>query len=224
VTATGETSAQMALRDPDVRLMLRVRADEPGAFAELVEQFQHRLVAVMHHVIGDATEAEDLAQEAFLRVYRARKKYRPRSKFSTWLFTIANNLARNSLRSRQRKPLTPLVSNESGPSGPQAQMVRDNRSGPMQKVQRKELAGLIQEALAALSERQRVAVVLNKFEDMNYAEIADVMGLTTKGVKSLLSRARINLRAALAGYVYMDGAPTPVEESDERGDSSGGTP
>ena len=224
MTATGETSAQMALRDPDVRLMLRVRADEPGAFAELVEQFQHRLVAVMHHVIGDATEAEDLAQEAFLRVYRARKKYRPRSKFSTWLFTIANNLARNSLRSRQRKPVTPLVSNESGPSGPQEQMVRDNRSGPMQKVQRKELAGLIQEALAALSERQRVAVVLNKFEDMNYAEIADVMGLTTKGVKSLLSRARINLRAALAGYVYMDGAPTPVEERDERENSSGSTP
>ncbi len=97
--ATGETSAQMALRDPDIRLMLRVRADEPGAFEELVNQFQHRLVAVMHHVVGDATEAEDLAQEAFLRVYRARKKYRPRSKFSTWLFTIANNLALNSLRS-----------------------------------------------------------------------------------------------------------------------------
>jgi len=166
----------------------------------------------MHHLIGDATEAEDLAQEAFLRVYRARKKYRPQSKFSTWLFTIANNLARNSLRSRQRKPVTPLLYSESGPSGPQEQLVKDNRSGPMQKVQRKELAGLIQEALAALNERQRVAVVLNKFEDMNYAEIADVMGLTTKGVKSLLSRARMNLRAALAGYVYMDGAPAPEED------------
>jgi RNA polymerase sigma-70 factor, ECF subfamily len=212
VTATGETSGQMALRDPDVRLMLRVRADEPGAFAELVGQFQHRLVAVMHHLVGDATEAEDLAQEAFLRVYRARKKYRPRCKFSTWLFTIANNLARNSMRSRQRKPVTPLVGNESGPYG---QIIKDNRSGPMQKVQRKELAGLIQEALAALSERQRTAVVLNKFEDMNYAEIAEVMGLTTKGVKSLLSRARMNLRAALAGYVYMDGAPAAEEDNEE---------
>jgi RNA polymerase sigma-70 factor, ECF subfamily len=221
VTAIGETSAQMALRDPDVRLMLRVRADEPGAFAELVGQFQHRLVAVMHHLTGDATEAEDLAQEAFLRVYRARKKYRPHSKFSTWLFTIANNLARNSLRSRQRKPVTPFVVTESGSN---EQMVKDNRSGPMQKVQRKELAGLIQAALAALNERQRVAVVLNKFEDMNYAEIAEVMGLTTKGVKSLLSRARMNLRSALAGYVYMDGAPAPEEVSDEGGDSSGGIP
>src|SRR4029077_8838699 len=104
VAAIGESSAQMALRDPDIRLMLRVRNDEPGAFEELVENYQRRLVAVMHHLIGSADEAEDLAQEVFLRVYRSRKKYRPRSKFSTWLFTIANNLALNSLRSRQRKP------------------------------------------------------------------------------------------------------------------------
>jgi len=217
VAATGETSAQMALRDPDIRLMLRVRADEPGAFEELVARYQHRLVAVMHHVVGDATEAEDLAQEAFLRVYRARKKYRPRSKFSTWLFTIANNLALNSLRSRQRRPVVPWAAAGSGPLGqrPQEQLVRDHRSGPMQKVQRQELAGVIQEALAGLNERQRAAVVLNKFEDMNYAEIAEVMGLTTKAVKSLLSRARMNLRAALAGYVYMDGEPAPAAECDE---------
>src|SRR5207237_9094690 len=95
----GQTSAQMALRDPDIRLMLRVRDDEPGAFEELVERYQHRLVGVMHHLVGNAEEAEVLAQEVFLRVYRARKKYRPRAKFSTWLFTIANNLALNSLRS-----------------------------------------------------------------------------------------------------------------------------
>jgi len=220
VTATGETSGPMALRDPDVRLMLRVRADEPGAFAELVGQFQHRLVAVMHHLVGDAAEAEDLAQEVFFRVYRARKKYHPQSKFSTWLFTIANNLARNSLRSRQRKPVSPLVAGASESSGPQEQVVKDHRSGPMQKVQRKELAALIQEALAGLSERQRVAVILNKFEDMSYLEIAEVMGLTAKAVKSLLSRARVNLRAALAPYVYMDGAPALPEADDETGGSS----
>src|SRR5262245_17915954 len=93
--AIGQTSAQMALRDPDIRLMLRVRDDDSTAFAELVERFQHRLVAVMHHLIGSADEAEDLAQEVFLRVYRTRKKYTPKAKFSTWLFTIANNLALN---------------------------------------------------------------------------------------------------------------------------------
>jgi RNA polymerase sigma-70 factor, ECF subfamily len=220
VATIGETSAQLALRDPDIRLMLRVRADEAGAFEELVEQFQHRLIAVMNHLVGNAAEAEDLAQECFLRVYRARKKYRPRAKFSTWLFTIANNLALNSLRSRQRKPVVPLAIQESGPLGPrpEEQLVRDQRSGPMQKIQRQELTGVIQDALAGLNERQRAAVVLNKFEDMNYAEIAEVMGLTTKAVKSLLSRARMNLRVALAGYVYMDGQPIPDANDDENDD------
>src|SRR3984893_4843683 len=189
--------------------MLRVRDDEAGAFEELVERFQNRLVAVMNHVVGNAEEAEDLAQEVFLRVYRARKNYRPRAKFSTWLFTIANNLALNSLRSRQRKPVVPLAVHDSGPLGPRPaeQLVHDRGGGPTHRLQQTELAAVIRQALDGLNERQRVAVVLNKFEDMNYAEIAEVMGLTTKAVKSLLSRARENLRTALKEYIYMDGEP-----------------
>lgn len=211
MAAIGETSAQLALRDPDIRLMLRVRADEPGAFEEMVANFQHRLVAVMHHVVGNAEEAEDLAQEVFLRIYRARHKYRPRSKFSTWLFTIANNLALNAIRSRQRKPVVPLNVNDSGPLGPRPaeQLVRDRAGPPSQRAQQQELVAVIQQALEGLNERQRMAVILNKFEDMNYAEIAEVMGLTTQAVKSLLSRARTNLRLALQGYIYMDGEPVP---------------
>src|SRR5437588_9029293 len=107
----------MALRDPDIRLMLRVRDDDPAAFAELVDQYQHRLVGVMHHLVGNADEAEDLAQEVFLRVYRTRRRYRPKAKFSTWLFTIANNLALNTLRSRQRRPVVRLETQDSGPLG-----------------------------------------------------------------------------------------------------------
>jgi RNA polymerase sigma-70 factor (ECF subfamily) len=217
VAATSETSKQLALRDPDIRIMLRVRDDEPGAFEEMVEQFQHRLVAVMHHLVGNAEEAEDLAQEVFLRVYRARKKYRPRSKFSTWLFTIANHLALNCLRARQRKPQIALPALDSGPLGPRPaeQLVHDRGSGPTQRIQREELAAQIRLALEGLNERQRMAVVLNKFEDMNYAEIAEVMGLTTKAVKSLLSRARMNLRTALANYIYMDGQPIPADPPEE---------
>ncbi len=220
MAATGETSAQMALRDPDVRVMLQVRADEPGAFEELVGRYQHRLVAIMHHLVGNTEEAEDLAQEVFLRVYRARHKYTPRSKFSTWLFTIANNLALNSLRARQRKPVVPLNTRESGPLGPrpQEQLVQDSGTGPVQRVQKDELAQRIRAALDGLNERQRMAVVLNKFEDMGYAEIAEVMDLSAKAVKSLLSRARMNLREALTGYVHMEGEPVPkveVEEIDE---------
>jgi RNA polymerase sigma-70 factor (ECF subfamily) len=211
LAAIGETSAQLALRDPDTRLMIAVRDDQPGAFEELVERYQHRLIAVLHHLVGNAEEAEDLAQEVFFRVYRARKKYRARCKFSTWLFTIANNLALNSLRSRQRKPVVPLNTRDSGPLGPRPaeQLAVDSGQQPAQRMQQQELVVIIRRALDGLNERQRMAVLLNKFEDMNYAAIAEVMGLTPKAVKSLLCRARSNLRVALEDYIFMDGGPIP---------------
>lgn len=213
---TGESSTQLALRDPDIRLMLRARDDNAEAFAELVELYHHRLVTVMRHLVGNNEEAEDLAQEVFLRVYRSRKKYHPKAKFSTWLFTIANNLALNILRTRQRKPTIPLNVRDSGPLGPRPaeQLVVDREHQPHQRMQQQELAAVVAQALDTLNERQRIAVVLNKFEDMNYAEIAEIMGLTTKAVKSLLSRARDNLRTALEGYIHMDDgrtSPTPAD-------------
>ncbi|MGE3804326.1 MAG: RNA polymerase sigma factor [Gemmataceae bacterium] len=213
----GESSGQLALRDPDIRLMVRVRDDDAGAFEELVDKYQHRLVAVLHHVVGNAEEAEDLAQEVFLRIYRSRKKYRARAKFSTWLFTIANNLALNALRRRKRKPAIPLALRDSGPLGPRPaeQMVHDRDHQPGQRIQQQELAEVVRQAIEELNERQRVAVVLNKFEEMNYAEIAEVMGLSTKAVKSLLSRARMNLRAILQKYIFMDGEAVPEAPMEE---------
>ena len=211
MAAISETSGQLALRDPDTRLMMRVRDEEAGAFEELVERYQARLVALMHHLVGSADEAEDLAQEVFFRVYRSRKKYRARAKFSTWLFTIANNLALNALRARQRRPAIPLQLRDSGPLGPRPaeQLARDKANQPVQHMQQAELAEVVRRALDQLNERQRMAVLLNKFEEMNYLEIAEIMGLTTKGVKSLLSRARTNLRSALEGYINMGSGPVP---------------
>ncbi len=200
----------MALRDPDIRLMLRVRDDDQQAFAALVEAYQHRLVAVLFHLLRHKDEAEDLAQEVFLRVYRSRKEYHPQAKFSTWLFTIANNLALNALRRRQRKPTVNLEVHESGPLGPRPQenLVYDRQAGPEARLDHRELAAMIQQALEKLNERQRMAVVLNKFEDMSYQEIADVMQMSTKAVKSLLSRARTQLRELLRGYVEGDADAT----------------
>src|SRR5207253_3448524 len=132
------TSTQLALRDPDVRSMLRVRdADDATAFGELVERYQHRLIGIMHHLVGNTEEADDLAQEVFLRVYRTRKRYHPQAKFSTWLFTIANNLALNALRSRRRKPIVPLPAQESGPLGPRPaeNLVAARSPAPGQRMQ-----------------------------------------------------------------------------------------
>jgi RNA polymerase sigma-70 factor (ECF subfamily) len=203
----GQTSARMALGDPDIRVMLRVRDDDPEAFSKLVETYQRRLVGVMHHLVGSAEEAEDLAQEVFLRVYKTRKKYRPKAKFATWLFTIANNLALNAIRNRQRRPAVALDVNDSGPLGarPAEQLVPNRDATPSTSLQHAELTARIRQALDKLNERQRMAVVLNKFEDMGYAEIAEVMDMTAKAVKSLLSRARSRLREELRDYISADG-------------------
>lgn len=212
---TGQTSAQMALRDPDVRLMLRVRdADDQAAFAELVDRYQHRLVAVLAQLVRGVDGAEDLAQEVFLRVYRTRTKYTPKAKFSTWLFTIANNLALNALRDRSRRATIRLEAGESGPLGPrpEEQLVPARDAQPSGALRKVELAKVVRQALEGLNDRQRVAVLLNKFEDMGYAEIAEVMGLSVKAVKSLLSRARCRLREVLQPYIYMDGEPPPVHD------------
>lgn len=214
---TGQTSAMMAVRDPDIRLMLRVRdRDDQAAFGDLVERYQHRLVGIMHHIVGTKEEAEDLAQEVFLRVFRTRKKYTPKAKFSTWLFTIANNLALNALRDRGRRKQLPLELRDSGSlaARPGVALASHRDAPPQHGVQQEELADVVRRALDDLNERQRVAVVLNKFEDMGYAEIADVMGLTSKAVKSLLCRARERLREALQPYIYMDREPPPPADED----------
>ena len=201
---TGQTSAMMAIRDPDVRLMLRVRDGDRAAFAELVGLYQHRLVGIMHHLVGNVDEAEDLAQEVFLRVYRTRETYSPKAKFSTWLFRIANNLALNAHRDRRRRPVVRLAG-DADEAGPGDRLADHRDPPPAHRLDQQELEQVIRRALDGLNARQRMAVVLNKFEDMGYHEIGEVMGLTEKAVKSLLSRARCRLREALQAYVDPDG-------------------
>ena len=113
----SESSARRYALDPDVRLMLEVRDDSATAFEELVLRYQARLIRVLEHLVGNHDTAEDLAQEVFLRVYRARKQYVVGAKFATWLFTIANNAAANALRGRGRHPEVQLASRDSGPLG-----------------------------------------------------------------------------------------------------------
>jgi RNA polymerase sigma-70 factor, ECF subfamily len=208
LVATGESlEAQLEARDPDVRLMLQIRDDVPGAFEVLVERYQHRLVGVLTHLIGKVDEAEDLTQDVFLRIYRARKGYKPKAKFSTWLFTIANNLAMNHLRSRGRNPAVAMGMGMEVSSGTQTglrpledqALARDGT--PSAQMRSVELSDVVREALDILGEDQKLAVLLNKFEDMSYADIAEVMGRSEAAVKSLLARARTHLREQLEPYL-----------------------
>lgn len=197
--------------------MLRVRDDDAGAFAELMKRYEARLVRLMHAIGPRHDMAEDLAQETFMRVFRARKSYEAGAKFSTWLFTIAGNVARNASRSLGRRHEVSEVDaphGEDGASSPQllASTALD-ASGmiPSRLVEGAERAEVVRAAVGALSERQRMALMLSRFENMSYVEIAEAMGLSTKAVKSLLSRARVNLRNLLQPYIDAGLIPSEVD-------------
>ncbi len=207
----SESSARRyALRDPDVRLMLRVRDGSAEAFEELVVRYQRRLVMILRHQLGSQEVAEDLAQEVFLRVYKARKRYVAGAKFSTWLFTIANNLAANALRSRARRREVHLAPSDSGGMGVQTlEKMALAASGlmPTRLADKAEMCDVVRVALEVLNDRQRMAVLLNKFEGMSYADIAEAMEMSPQAIKSLLCRARVNLREVLEPYLEHGSSP-----------------
>jgi RNA polymerase sigma-70 factor (ECF subfamily) len=209
----SESSARRYALDPDVRLMLEVRNDNATAFEELVARYQGRLMTVLLHLVGNREQAEDLAQEVFLRVYRARKTYEPGAKFSTWLFTIANHAASNSRRNQSRRHEVTLRSNDSGPLGarPFDKMLQTSSGQiPARQLDKAEMRDIVRMSVETLGERQRMAVLLSKFEGMSYAEIAEVMEITPQALKSLLSRARENLREVL--QPYFDRGANPMLE------------
>jgi len=204
----SEPKSRYELTDPDVRLMLRVRDGDESAFRELVEKYQGRLVGILTHLVSDRETAEDLAQDVFLRVYRARERYVATAKFSTWLFTITHNVASNSLRKSSRRKEINLVSSPSGsmPARPLEMMAKE-KSGlmPARQLLNSEMEKVMMAAIEQLGERQRIATMLSKFEGMSYLEIGEAMGLTTQAVKSLLSRARNNLKEILKPYLESGG-------------------
>lgn len=184
--------------------MLRVRDDDAEAFEELMLRYQNRVVSLLGHLTGRRDLADDLAQDVFLRIYRARKRYIPGSKFSTWLFTIAHNVASNAQRTLSRRREVDISANDPNNSGPvtiDAAAVAASSLMPTRQLDKLELRDVVNMAVATLNDRQREAVLLNKFEHMSYEEIAEVMQLTPSAVKSLLTRARTKLRDILEPYL-----------------------
>ncbi|HEX4144884.1 MAG TPA: sigma-70 family RNA polymerase sigma factor [Pirellulales bacterium] len=204
MVVSQSTARRYELQDPDVRLMLEVRDGSAAAFDELMTRYQSRLVTVLDHLTGRRELAEDLAQEVFLRVYRARGRYVPGAKFSTWLFTIANNVASNALRTLARRPEVQVAPRDPGASGGHSlDHLALAASGllPTRQLDKAELQEVVEQALAKLNPRQRMAVLLSKFEEMSYTDIAETMEMSPQAIKSLLARARDNLREALEPYL-----------------------
>ena len=202
--ATDSAVMPATAGDRSTDLMLRVRAGDSVAFAELVELWRGRLVTLFLHHTGDHATAEDLAQETFLRVFSARERYLPTARFTTWIHTIANNVS-SDLRQRAYRRLErgvpTSVSASSSSIGLDQLAVAASGLVPARVADREELQAVVRRALATLGERQRMAVLLAKFEQCSYEEIATAMNTSVPAVKSLLFRARDQLREALKPYL-----------------------
>jgi RNA polymerase sigma-70 factor (ECF subfamily) len=185
------------LLDPDVQLMLRVQRDEPGAFRELADRFWFLVFGRFFRRVGDRQLAEDLAQEAFLRLYRNRLRYQPQAKFATWLFHIVENLARNALRDRRRQPTRVESLDERHMT--QALPLRGTPPdmAPDRDLVSADLVGIVRNGIHCLNGRQRDALILHEYQDRTYAQIADEFDITPEAAKSLLYRARNQLRSHL---------------------------
>jgi len=194
----GTTDAAVS----DVDVMLRVKTGDETAFAYLVQKYRRPIVGFMYRLCHNPSTAEELAQEVFLRVYRSRTSYEPSAKFTTWLYRIATNLAVNHARdTRHERPENTLRLDEPDQeTGTTPDLAADSLSAEEQILKRERLAA-IRSKVNALPERQRVAVIMHKFQQMDYREIAGVLKLSESATKSLLFRAYETLREQLKEFV-----------------------
>jgi RNA polymerase sigma-70 factor, ECF subfamily len=191
-----DMGAMAATLDFDAELMLRVKEGDSRSFTILLEKHRLPVIHFLYRMVQNQGVAEELAQEVFLRVYRSRESYEPTAKFTTWLFRIATHLALNSLRDGKNRRLEERLDDDS--SDLPARQVSDNRPTVEQQMLRQARLEEIRRAVATLPEKQRAAVLMHKYEEMEYAQIAKVLNCSESAIKSLLFRAYETLRARLA--------------------------
>jgi RNA polymerase sigma-70 factor (ECF subfamily) len=188
--------------DPDAALMLRVKQGDTTAFTELVEKYKQPVMNLAYRTVRDMTEAEDLAQNVFVQIYKSAARYKSTAKFSTWLFTIARNLCLNEIRRRSRHPADSLDAPHPDQEDQPLQQFEDKTTvSPPENVLQGELVWQIDRALADLPENQRSAILLCRQEELSYEEIAEVLGCSVSATKSLIHRGRETLKERLKAYL-----------------------
>ena len=204
-TPYGEAQAVVVRPLPtasDADVMLRVKAGDDSAFEYLVQKYRRPMVSYMYRMCHNAAAAEDLAQEVFLRVYRSREKYEASAKFTTWLYRIASNLAVNHARdTRHERPENTVSLDEPDQETGLTMDVPDNSLTAEENIVRRERLAAIRQRVQALPERQRIAVIMHKYQQMDYHQIAEVLKLSESAIKSLLFRAYETLRVQLKEFV-----------------------
>jgi len=187
--------------DPDAALMFRVKNGDLAAFEAIVEKYKQPIINLMYRMLHDLDEAEDLAQSVFVRVYQAADRYETSAKFSTWLFTIARHSCLNEIRRRSRHPAESMDADSDDNEQPARQYPDARAPSAPDALLSRELEEKIQEALDALPEKQRLAVLMCRQEDQSYEEIAQTLGTSVSATKSLIHRGRETLKQKLKPYL-----------------------
>jgi len=195
---TADAAPDSSDDEENVRLMLRVKEGDMRAFEQLVELHQRAVIGTVARMLNNHEDAHDIAQQVFVRVWRSAERYERSAKFTTWLYTIMKNLVFNEMRRRGRKR---EVSMEAREEEQHIEIPASDRHNPDTVVQQSELESAIDRAIQSLPEKQRLAVLLRRHEDAPYEQICEVLGMSLPAVKSLLFRARNDLKEKLTGYL-----------------------
>lgn len=182
----------------DVRLMRLVGRGDTAAFEELIERHQGLVLGTVARMLGSNSDVEDVAQQVFLRVWKSAGRYVPRAKFTTWLLKITRNLVFNELRRAKRRGHVPI---QTDPTAEEIPLKDETGQSPDASLLESELQQAIEKAIVELPESQRMAIVLRRYEELSYEQIAEILDLSVPAVKSVLFRARTELRARLSSYL-----------------------
>ena len=195
---TKSSSHRVSDDASDVSLMAKVAQGDHAAFEELVTRHQYAVVGTVAKMLGNPSEAEDIAQQVFLRLWKSASRYKPTAKFTTYLFTITRNLVFNETRRKSRRGEQSL---DEQTEDWHQQFQEEGHNRPDEQVLQAELQQAVDQAIRGLPDKQRMAVVLRRYEKMPYEEIASVLGISVSAVKSQLFRARTSLRESLEPFL-----------------------
>jgi len=199
-----ETKKPVGSYDQDEALVRAIQAGDMAAFDQLVVKHKDKLFNMVYWFLADYQEANDCAQETFIKVFKSIKKFRSESSFSTWLYRIAINTCKNRLKSsayRWKKKTVPLENPESSEQGNRSYEIQNDSPSPENKLEKKEMLMMIQKAVNALPEEQNRVIVLRDIQGLSYQEIVDITGLNLGTVKSRLARGRLEIKHRLKGRI-----------------------